>query len=137
MNKMAGEVKQKMIEAMRKARKVSVTTDIWSSKCSTDSFIGITAHMVNPFSKKREVYRICCRVFNIRHTGINIAKMMKNLFIEFGIDRKVFFVLSDNASNMNKAVLDMQEMLCDDAGEFEEFSEDESEDDDCDCDSEP
>jgi hypothetical protein len=134
---MAGEVKQKMIDAMGKARKVSVTTDIWSSKCSTDSFIGITAHMVNPVSKKREVYRICCRVFNIRHTGINIAKMMKNLFIEFGIDRKVLFVLSDNASNMNKAVHDMQEMLCDDAGELEEFSEDESEDDDSDCDSEP
>jgi hypothetical protein len=134
---MAEKVKQKMIDAMRLARKVSVTTDIWSSKCSSDSFIGITAHMVNPVTKKREVYRICCRVFNIRHTGINIAKMMKNLFIEFGIDKKVFFVLSDNASNMNKAVHDMHAMLCDEDGELEEFSEDDSEDDESDCDSEP
>ena len=126
-----------MIDAMSKARKVSVTTDIWSSKCSTDSFIGITAHIFNPVTKKREVYRICCRAFNIRHTGINIAKMLKNLFIEFGIDKKVFFVLSDNASNMNKAVHDMQEMLSDDTGELEEFSDDDSEDDESECDSEP
>ena len=125
----------KIITAMEKARRVSITTDIWSNKCSTNSFIGITAHLLNPATRKREVYRICCRVFDEKHSGANIAKMMKRLFSEFKIDKKVFRILSDNASNMVKAVRDIQAM--EEGDEMEDFEEDYIDSDDSDCDSEP
>ena len=134
-------MKSKIIAALEKARRVSITTDIWSSKCSTDSFIGITAHMVNPSTRKREVYRVCCRVFNSKHSGINIAKMMKRLFVEFHIEKKVFQILSDNASNMIKAVRDLQAMEegdeLDDFDDDGEDGEDSGVDEGSDCDSEP
>ena len=119
-----------------KARRVSITTDIWFHKCSTNSFIGITAHMVNPATHKREVYRICCRVFDVKHSGINIARMMIRLFSEFHIYGKVFRMLSDNASNMVKAVRDMKSM--EEGAELEEFEEVDldEEDKESDCDSE-
>ena len=131
-------MKSKIIAALEKARRVSITTDIWSSKCSTDSFIGITAHMVNPSTRKREVYRVCCRVFNSKHSGINIAKMMKRLFVEFNIEKKVFQILSDNASNMIKAVRDLQAMEeGDELDDFDDDGDDSGVDEGSDCDSEP
>lgn len=137
---MSNEVKKRIIAALEKARRVSITTDIWSSKCSTDSFIGITTHMVNPSTHKREVYRICCRVFNSKHSGINIARMMKRLFVEFHIEKKVFRIISDNASNMIKAVRDLQAM--EEGEELKAFKGESSDDDSgaeesSDCDSEP
>ena len=136
---MAAEVMDRIIIALVKSRRVSITTDIWSSKLSVNSYIGITCHMVNPSTRKREVYRVCCRVFDVEHTGVNIAKMLKNLFREFKIESKVFRVLSDNASNMKKAVKSYQdvtdEVLSDD--EDEDNLVNDTEDESSECDSEP
>ena len=65
---------------------------------------------------------MCCRVFNSKHSGINIAKMMKRLFVEFHIEKKVFQILSDNASNMIKAVRDLQAM--EEGDELDDFDDD-------------
>ena len=74
-------------------------------------------------------------MFDEKHSGANIAKMMKRLFSEFKIDKKVFRILSDNASNMVKAVRDIQAM--EEGDEMEDFEEDYINSDDSDCDSEP
>ena len=78
-------------------------------------------------------------MFDVEHTGINIAKMLKNLFREFKIESKVFRVLSDNASNMKKAVKSYQdvtdEVLSDD--EDEDNLANDTEDESSECDSEP
>ena len=65
------------------ARKVYITLDIWTSQCSTDSFLGVTAHMYNPKTGKRETYRICCREFKGSHTGISIANKLKSVLQEY------------------------------------------------------
>ena len=69
-------------------------------------------------------------MFDEKHSGANIAKMMKRLFSEFKIDKKVFRILSDNASNMMKAVRDIQAM--EEGDEMEDFEEDYIDSDDSD-----
>ena len=86
---MAAEVMERIIAALKKSRRVSITTDIWSSKLSVNSYIGITCHMVNPSTRKREVYRVCCRVFDVEHSGVNIDEMMN--FLKFKIEN--FFII--------------------------------------------
>ena len=48
----------KIREALCTARRVSVTTDIWSSKLSADSYIGVTVHIINTHTKKRQWLKI-------------------------------------------------------------------------------
>ena len=84
-NKMAAEVMDRIIIALVKSRRVSITTDIWSSKLSVNSYIGITCHMVNPSTRKREVYRVCCRVFDVEHTHCSyvLRKIKDNSLVKF------------------------------------------------------
>ena len=119
-NKLALEVLQKMKTALSQTRKVSVTTDIWSSKGCQNSYLGITTHSV---TRKKENYRISCRLFDCSHTGQNIAKMMKRIFVEFGIQSKISIILSDNASNAIKSVRDLNGLQ---PGEEEFFEESDS-----------
>lgn len=43
---------------LRAARRVHITTDIWSSKLGVDSYLGITVHFVNTKEKRRQSLRI-------------------------------------------------------------------------------
>jgi hypothetical protein len=64
-------------------------------------------------------------VFDVKHTGAIIAQMMKRLFSEFHIEKKVFRILYDNASKL-------EDFEDEDVDEEEEEEEEES-----DCDLEP
>ena len=48
----------KIRDALKTSRRVSATTDIWSSKLSADSYIGVTVHFVNSQTKKRQWLKI-------------------------------------------------------------------------------
>ena len=56
---MSDKIVIKIKEALLTARQVSVTTDIWSSQLSTDSYLGITAHFVNTKTRMRQSLTIC------------------------------------------------------------------------------
>ena len=45
-------------EALSTARRVNITTDIWSSKLSADSYIGVTAHFINNQERRRQWLKI-------------------------------------------------------------------------------
>ena len=110
----------KIREALSTARQVSVTTDIWSSKLSTDSYIGVTCHFINPQTKRRQwltisklIFCSCeinilnvlilgCQKFNVAHTGPNIASILLSIFKSYHIEDKVWFVLTDSGTNMIK-----------------------------------
>ena len=124
----AGEVVEKINTCMGHAR-IAITTDIWTTDKCVDLYIGVTVHFVNSYTKKRNVFRICLRLFNNPHTGINIAKMLKNIFVEFNISAKVFRGLSDNASNMIKGFRDLLELKGNDLEEIEEYSDVDDDDD--------
>ena len=127
LTKLVGEITCDVISLIKKSlsasHRVSVTTDIWTSQCSTNSFIGVTVHFVNPEKCQREYYRICCREFSGSHTGIAIAKKLRDIFEEFGIEHKVFRILTDSASNMIKACRDINELDIDTVGSLERGDE--------------
>ena len=135
---------EKMRGAMKAARKISTTLDIWTSDKCSKSYLGVTVHFVNPKTRKRNNFRVCCREFDSPHTGTNIAKMLKNIFIDFDIQDKVFRTLTDNASNMIKGILDHKDFPEDNSRErileSEEDDSDSGDDEDSnsdDSDSEP
>ena len=65
----------KIREALSRARQVSMTTDICSSKLSMDSYIGVNVHFINTFTRKQQ-------------------------WLEISIENRVWFVLTDSGSNM-------------------------------------
>ena len=98
------EVQARMKSAFENAKKVSVTVDIWSSTKCKNSYLGLTVHLFNHGTMKRESYRIACRKFDCAHTGENIARKIDSIMLEYGIQAKVFYCLSDNGSNMKKGL---------------------------------
>ena len=44
-----------------------------------------------------------CRKFNQRHTGVQIATSLTQIFEEYGISQKVWMVTTDGAANMVKS----------------------------------
>ena len=98
------EVQNKITDALGHAKKVSITVDIWSSTKCKNSYMGITSHLFNHQTMRRESYRIACRKFDEAHTGENIAKIIKKILVEYKIEAKVLYCLSDNGSNMKKGL---------------------------------
>ena len=98
------EVKTRIRNALHHAKKVSVTVDIWSSTKCKNSYMGVTVHLFNHETKKRESYVIACRRFDVAHTGDNISRVIQQILIEYTIETKVFYCLSDNGSNMKKGL---------------------------------
>ena len=39
-------------------RQITITTDLWSTKCSNQSFIGVTSHAFNPKARKRQSFKL-------------------------------------------------------------------------------
>ena len=101
------------------AKRVSATTDAWSGKNSVDNYLGVT---VTYFSRKTmerkclnigkfscckvivfEIFYLACRRFNQRHTGLQLASSLTQIFEEFGISEKIWKVTTDGARNMIKS----------------------------------
>ena len=101
---LSDEVKDRIRNALFHAKKVSVTVDIWSSAKCKNSYMGVTVHLFNHETKKRESYVIACRRFDVAHTGDNISRVIQQILIEYNIESKVFYCLSDNGSNMKKGL---------------------------------
>lgn len=101
--KLAAEVIEKIKESLKSARRVALTTDIWSSTGCRNSFLGLTAHIFNTDTKRRENYCLACRQFDIAHTGENIGRLVVEILEEFGIRSKAFYCHSDNGSNVKRA----------------------------------
>ena len=55
---MAEILRAKIRDELRTARRINLTTDIWSMKLGVHSFFGLTAHFVNTKDRRRESLRI-------------------------------------------------------------------------------
>lgn len=93
--------KQKLIEALGKARWVSATADAWSAH--KRAFMGITVHFVDVDTLKMVSSALACRRFKGAHTGDAIGRILHQIFKEFGIVSKIQNVVTDNAANFAKA----------------------------------
>lgn len=94
-------MKIKMIEAMKSVEYIATTTDCWSAR--RRSFIGITAHWVEPESLKRCSVALACRRLRGSHTFDLLANALNDIHAEFEIRGKIVRTTTDNGSNFIKA----------------------------------
>lgn len=85
-------------------RKVSFTTDLWSS-AGADDYASLTMHYVSPSWKMRR-FVIGCKDFEGRHTGAAIARQLDQMIKEIphlDTEKAELLMTTDSASNMIKA----------------------------------
>lgn len=81
---------------------VCITTDCWSS-VNNDRVIGVTGHFVSHDFVLKSVF-LDCVAMPQSHTSENLAAELKKVVSEWGLDKKVVLGISDNASNIVKAI---------------------------------
>ena len=86
--------------------KISVTCDVWTSP-NQKSFFGVKIHFIIDWTLQEKL--ICFRRLKDVHTGANLAKVLLEVFQEFGIEEKIFCVTCDNASNNSLMVKFVQQ----------------------------
>lgn len=92
--------KTAIYDIMNTTRSVSLTVDIWTDRVM-HSYLALTAHTFLKYTPQS--YLLKFAAFDGSHTGVRIAEAMTAAIEEFGLDEKVTFIVSDNASNMKKA----------------------------------
>ncbi|CAF3753693.1 unnamed protein product [Rotaria socialis] len=80
---------------------VTLTVDIWSDR-QCRSFIGITCHFIDQ-NINLQAYLIDFLRLKSLHTSENIQQMTDEVLERFKIKKKVFRIVTDNASSMIKA----------------------------------
>ena len=70
-------------------------------------YLGITAHILEENEEERTLqyssYLLSCDRITGKHTGEHICSSYTDALKEYGIEHKIDFVVTDNASNMRKA----------------------------------
>lgn len=97
------EVKMQMKALFQPTTAVSLTADGWTSQNNQHHFYAITAHFIDENTVLQNVLVDCIHYEN-RHTADNISKMLKDVLCEWGLQNNVIAIVTDNASNMLKAV---------------------------------
>lgn len=101
MNKLVTDLKMKMGEALQNARRVAITTDIWSKKGLSSSYLGITAHFFSRKDHRRHCMTLAVRRLPSPHTGDRIEQLVCEVLDEWNIlPQNVSAILTDNGSNM-------------------------------------
>jgi hypothetical protein len=82
--------------------KICLTSDLWSS-INTDQYMVLTAHFVN---RRWELEKKVLAFFHFPppHTGVNLAEKLLSLLRGWGIEKKIFTITLDNASNNDAMV---------------------------------
>lgn len=82
---------------------VALTVDIWTDR-RQHAFIGMTAHMFSCLSGKPSSLLVTFKSFKGSHTGESISQIVTEALAEYSIQDKVHYIVTDNASNMRKAI---------------------------------
>ncbi|XP_074552409.1 uncharacterized protein LOC141809329 [Halichoeres trimaculatus] len=80
---------------------ISTTADIWTGH--NRSFMGVTAHWINPATLQRQKAALACKRLKGRHTYDVIASEIDQIHSLYGVSTKVTTTVTDNGSNFVKA----------------------------------
>lgn len=80
---------------------ISGTTDLWTSS-SNKSYITVTGHFIQDFKPYSVV--LGTNELTTAHTGEKIAEAIMNIFQNYNIADKIVAIVTDNGSNMKKAI---------------------------------
>ncbi|XP_060881964.1 uncharacterized protein LOC132953601 [Metopolophium dirhodum] len=95
------EMKNSIIKKFNDLEYVCVTADCWTA--FRRSYMGFTAHWIDPFTFERKSNAIACRRIIGKHTYDVLADMIELVLNEYKINTKVTYMVTDNASNFAKA----------------------------------
>lgn len=92
-------------ELLAACRKVTICLDGWTKKGLSCSFLGISACFFDPVSNKARHAVLNLHELPHPHTGIAILAALEKSLVAWNIDaNKVLLIVSDNGSNVVKAV---------------------------------
>ena len=99
-------LKHEVRKIVDEAEYITMTSDGWTSKYSQDSFVSFTGHCIN-MEGHRETVLLHSKYFTGKHTSENITALINSMISDYGIPRrKIVSIVTDNASNITKAVRD-------------------------------
>uniref|UniRef100_A0A7N0V8U3 Transposase n=1 Tax=Kalanchoe fedtschenkoi TaxID=63787 RepID=A0A7N0V8U3_KALFE len=91
--------------------RISLTTDIWTTKQQGMGSICITAHFVDDdWVLKKKI--ICFQHIEYPHDGPALSKVLRDSILDWNIDKKLFSLVVDNASTNDWMVKDVKLWLC-------------------------
>jgi hypothetical protein len=118
-------------ESIKGARKISMGMDIWTKKGYTSSYLAITACYFDPKTHNSRHVLLNLHTIAHPHTGDMISDKFNKCLQEWEIHRtQVFLIITDNGSNMSKAVKVLNESI------MKEFEQSQQTDDECDSEEE-
>lgn len=85
--------------------KICLTIDLWTSRAN-EAYLAITGHFITKTFEMESVL-LGCEHFPERHTSANIQDFLSNTVRQWKIEEKINFVISDNATNVQKALTDL------------------------------
>ncbi|XP_061704514.1 uncharacterized protein LOC133534820 [Cydia pomonella] len=89
-------------DLMSRVNFICATADIWSSR--KRSFLGLTAHWIDPDTFLRSSRALACRRFPGVHNYERITNLLRDILHEFDLDLpKIVAITTDNGSNFVKA----------------------------------
>lgn len=100
------EIKTSLQHKMQGAD-ISCSTDIWTS-ISQDSFLSCTVHYIDKETWELRNHTLCTTELEERHTAENIALGLEMIFLDWNLEKQIFAVVHDNASNMINAGENLQ-----------------------------
>lgn len=92
-----------MTDMLTSAHDVALTIDIWTDR-RQHSFLGVTAHTFDATRGQPRSMLLKFQSFRGSHTGQGIAQAIEECITDNSLQCKVHYVVSDNTSNMKKAL---------------------------------
>ncbi len=107
------KIQRKLKETLTQVEAACLTTDLWTST-SNSSFMAITVHYWDEREECLSAAVLDCHRVQGRHTADLIRDEMKRILDDFNISNKVLAVITDNASNVKKAIkeMDLRRLSC-------------------------
>jgi hAT family C-terminal dimerisation region len=96
------DMKQKITERLNLARRINISSDIWTKPGMTGSYLGVMATIYDQSEKKKLNLALSVKKFKeVRHTAENIYEEMLLVLKSYNIpSNKIWKMVTDSGSNM-------------------------------------